>query len=135
MPSPHFKLLKEIKRGLELVFLPHFLLNLKRKIFVLLYFINWPNFIVWLPLLCEILDNMYLAIVCKPGCDAMDFDVNLILLIKSFLLHDQKVGTKTKISWERTKFLRWNKNHFPSFLKGFQLSKYHEFLWKVRVRL
>ena len=31
---------------------------------LMLYSINWPNFIAWLPLLLEILDNMCIAIVC-----------------------------------------------------------------------
>ena len=35
-----------------------------RKIFLLLYSINWPNFIVWLSLFCEILDNICIVIVC-----------------------------------------------------------------------
>ena len=54
------------------------------------------NFIVWLPLLCEILGNVSIAIVCKPGCDVMNFEVNLILLIKPLFLRDQKVVTKLK---------------------------------------
>ena len=33
---------------------------------------------VWLPLLCKILDNMCIAIVCQPGCDVMNFEVNLL---------------------------------------------------------
>ena len=121
--SPHIKLFQKIKRGLELVSLPHFPHNFWRKIFLLLYSINLPNFIVWLPLLCETLSNMCIAIVCKPGCDVMNFEVNLIFLIKPFFLHDQKVVTKTKISWERKEFWRWNKKHFSSFLKGFQSIK------------
>ena len=70
--------------------MPHFLLNFLRKIF-LLYCINLPNFIVWLPLLCEILGNMCITIVFKPGCDIINFEVNLIFLIKPFFLHDRKV--------------------------------------------
>ena len=27
-------------------------------------------------LICEILSNMCIAIVCKPGCDVMNFEVN-----------------------------------------------------------
>ena len=50
--------------------------------------------IVWLPLLCEILGNMCIAIVCKPGCDVINSEVNLIFLIKSSFLHDQKAVTK-----------------------------------------
>ena len=42
------------KRGLELVSLPHFLNKFWRKILLLLYSINWPNFIILLPLLREI---------------------------------------------------------------------------------
>ena len=38
---------------------------------------------------------MCIAIVCKPGCDVMSFEVNLIFLIKPFFLHDQNVVTKT----------------------------------------
>ena len=48
-----------------------------------------------LPLLCEILGKMCVRIVCKPDCDVMNFEVNLIFLIKLFLLHDQNVVTKT----------------------------------------
>ena len=41
---------------------------------------------------------MCTAIVCKPGCDVMNFEVNLIFLIKPFLLHGQNVVTKTDMS-------------------------------------
>ena len=34
----------------------------KNKIFIILHCINWPNFIVWLSLLLEILGNMFIAI-------------------------------------------------------------------------
>ena len=114
------KFFKKIERGLELVSLPHFPHNFWRKILLLLHSINWLNFIVWLPLLGEILDNMCIAIVCKAGCEVMNFEINLIFLIKPFFLHKQKIVTKTKISWERKELLRWNKKHFSSLLKGFQ---------------
>ena len=65
--------------------------------FLLLYSINWPNSIVLLPLLYEILGNMCIATICKPGRDIMNFEVNpnLIFLINLFFLHDQNVLTKT----------------------------------------
>ena len=85
MLSPHVKLFYKIKRGLELVSLPHFPHNFWRKIFVLLHYISWPNFIIWLPLLCEILGNMCIAIVCKPGCDVMNFEVSLIFLNQTLI--------------------------------------------------
>ena len=55
-------LFKKIK-GMGLVSLPHFPHNFSRKIFILLYSINWPGFIVWLPLFREILRNMCIVIV------------------------------------------------------------------------
>ena len=51
------------RRVLGLVSLRHFLHDFWRKIFLLSYSINWPNFIVWFPLLQEIIDNMSIAIV------------------------------------------------------------------------
>ena len=80
--------------GLKLVFLPHFLHGFWRKIFLLLYSINWSNFIASLPLLCQILDSICFAVVRLPGYD-INFEINLIFLIKPFSLHDQKVITKT----------------------------------------
>ena len=77
-----------------LVSLPHFLHNLWRKIFFLIWSINWQSFIVWLLFLPEILGNMCIAIVCKPGCEVMNLEMNLFQ-IKAFFLHDQKVMIKT----------------------------------------
>ena len=59
-----FYLFQKRKRGLKLVFLPHFLHNFWKIIF-LLYSFNSPNFIVWLLLLPKILGNMCIVIVCK----------------------------------------------------------------------
>ena len=59
----------------------------------MLYFIIWSIFIVWLPLLLEVLGNMCIAIVCFPGLDFINFEINLIFLIKLFL-HDHKVMAK-----------------------------------------
>ena len=39
--------LKNIKKGVELVSLPYFLYDFWKNMFLLLYFINWPNFIIW----------------------------------------------------------------------------------------
>ena len=40
-----------------------------------------PSFIVWLPVLLEILGNMFIAITCYPDCNVINFEINLILLI------------------------------------------------------
>ena len=48
----------------------------------------------------ETLGIMCIAIVCKPGCDVMNFEVNPILLIRPFFLHEQNIVTKPLISRE-----------------------------------
>ena len=74
---------------------PHFVYDFSTRMFLMLHSINWPNFIAKLPLLLEILGNMCIAIVCYPGCDVMDFEINFVFLIEPFFLHDQKAMTKT----------------------------------------
>ena len=56
--------------------------------------LNWPNLIAWLPLHPEILENMFIAIVCSPVCDAENFETNLISLIKPFLYITKKSSKK-----------------------------------------
>ena len=58
-----------LEKGLGMVFSPHFVYDFSRKIFLMLYSINRPNFIACLHLLLEILGNMCIAIVCFPGYD------------------------------------------------------------------
>ena len=72
-----------------------FYIGFEKKLFLLWYSINWPSFIVWLSLLREILGNLSISIVCWPGCDVMNFEINLVYIIKPFFLHSQKVMTKT----------------------------------------
>ena len=55
--------------------------------FLLLYFINWQNFIVWCHLLLKMLGNMYISIICFPGCD---------VLIKPFSYMAKKLRKKFK---------------------------------------
>ena len=75
----------------------HFLHELWGKIFLLLYSITLPNLMCWLPLICEILGGMCIVIVCYLGYGVINFEINFILLIKPFLLHDQKVKTALKM--------------------------------------
>ena len=53
-----------LDKGLGIVSPAYFVYDFSTKMFLMLYSINWPNFIVWLPLLLEILGNMCIAIVC-----------------------------------------------------------------------
>ena len=42
------------EKGLGIASPPHFMSDFSRKLFLVLYSIDWPNFIVWLPLLLTI---------------------------------------------------------------------------------
>ena len=68
--------------------------DFSRKLFLILRFINWPNFIVWMLLFLEILGNMYIVIICFPVRDVINFEINLGFLNKPFFYMTKKVGTK-----------------------------------------
>ena len=53
-----------LEKGLGIVFPTHFENYFSRKNFLVLYSINWPNFIISLPLFIEILANICIANVC-----------------------------------------------------------------------
>ena len=104
------------------VSLPHFLHGFWTKLFLSLYSIDWPNFIVWLPLHREILGSMCVITVYWPGCDVVNFEIKLLLLIKPFFLLDQKVKTKRK----RKEILRWIKSIFYQFSRAFSCQKFSQ---------
>ena len=43
-----------LEKGLEIVSPSHFMYGFSRKMYLVLFSINWPNFVAWLPLLLEI---------------------------------------------------------------------------------
>ena len=61
----HIKLFKKTKRRLKLVSLPHIMHGFWRNIFLTLHYINWLNFIVWLPLLLKICQYVYCNCLCS----------------------------------------------------------------------
>ena len=79
-----------LEKGLGQVSPPHFLYDFSRKMFLMLYSIKWLNFIVQLSLLLEILDSICIAVVCFPGCDAINSEINLVSLIKPFFYMTKK---------------------------------------------
>ena len=98
-----------LEKDLRIVSPPHFVYDFSRKMFLILNPMNGPNFIVWFPFLFEVLDNMYIAIVCFPGCDVMNFE------IKPFLY-------MTKKSIQKLKYLE-NEKSFYDKKKKFILFK------------
>ena len=85
-----YKAFYKEKRSLKLVFLPHFLHECWRKIFLALNCINWPYFTAWLSLPVEILDSMCIVIICCSVRDVINFEVNLSFLIKLFFCITKK---------------------------------------------
>ena len=116
------------EKGLGLVFPPHFVFDLSRKMFRMLYSINWLNFIVWVHLLLKILDNMCIVIVWFLDCDVANFEINLSFLIKLSSYMTKNLRTKTRISQERIELFGWNKKHSWSFLEDFYLPEIVSYL-------
>ena len=90
-----------LEKGVGIVSVLHFVYDFSRKIFLMLYS-KWRNFIDWLSLLLEILGNMCIAVVCFPGCDVINFEINFIFLIKRFFSTWPKSQVK-KLNILRTK--------------------------------
>ena len=83
-----------LEKFLGLVSPPHFVYAFSRKFIIMLYSINWSNFIVWLCFHFQIWRNMSIKTVCNSGSDFINFENNLIFLDQVVFLHGQKVKTK-----------------------------------------
>ena len=53
-----------LEKGLGMVSPPHFVYDFSAKMFLMLYSSNWPNFIISLLLILDILGNMCIAFIC-----------------------------------------------------------------------
>ena len=82
------------EKSLELVSPSHFVHDISTKMFLMLHSINWPNFIVCLPLILEILGNIYITTVCWPSGDVIKFEV--IFLTKLLWYMTKKSRQKLK---------------------------------------
>ena len=100
-------------KSLGIVSPPNFVYDFSGKMFLMIHSINWPNFIVWLHLLLEILDNICITIVCYPCCDVIKFEINLIFLIKPFYY-------MTKRSRQKLKYLEKGKSFWGEIRSIFQ---------------
>ena len=66
---------------------------------------------------------MYIAITCFPGCDVINFEINLIFPFQPFFYMTKKSRQKFKCLEKEKSFQGEIKSIFLSFLKGFQLPK------------
>ena len=85
-----------LEKGLGIAFPQYFGHEFSRKMFLVLYSINWPFFITWLPLLLEILGNMCNAIVFWIGCDVIHFEINVIFLNTLFRSYNLMMNKITR---------------------------------------
>ena len=97
-----------LKKGLGPVSPLHFVPDFSRKIF-LSYYINWLDFIVWLPLLLQISADVCIVIVCYPVFDVINFETYISFLIEPF-------SYMTKNSEQILKYLN-NKKSFYGEIK------------------
>ena len=82
----------------------HFVYDFSRKIFPILCSTNWPNFSVWLPLLLEIWDNIYIVTICCQICEVINCEMNLSFLIKTFFYVTKKSEQKCKYPKNKKSF-------------------------------
>ena len=111
---PKVKLFWKRKRVLQLVFMPHFLHDFLRKMFLLFCSVNWPSFIVGLTLFREMLGNMCILIVYS-GCDIIKFEINLAFLTSPFLHMTEESKRKFKYLNNEKNFSDEIKNIFYNF--------------------
>ena len=81
------------RKDLEIASPEHFVCDFLTEMFRMLYSINWPNFIVWLPLLLEILGNMFIEVVNQVL--RHKFQNYPDLSNQAVFINDWKVKTKT----------------------------------------
>ena len=108
------------KKCLGLVTPPYLRILFQQKLFFHVIFFNWLNFIVWWPLLLEILSKMYILIICATACCM----VKLSLILRPYQAIFYiiiNIRTSFWISLARKEIPNSNKNHFLWLLKGFKL--------------
>ena len=111
-----------LEKDLGIVSPPQFVHDISKKMFLMLYSINWPNLIAWLFLLFEILINMCIAIVCFPRFDVINLEIELNFLIKSLFYMNKESRQILNILRTKRAF-KMKKEHILTFLKGFQWPK------------
>ena len=73
--------------------LVHHILHMIVQEKILLYSVWWPDFVIWLPLLLEILDSMCIEIICFP-IYIIHFEINLSFLANPFPYMTKKVWAR-----------------------------------------
>ena len=94
-PKRHSILIFNKGSGNSFSITPH---NFSRKILAILYSFNWPNLIIWLTLLLDILGNICIVIISCKVYEVINFK------IKQFFYITKKSGQKCKYVTNETSF-------------------------------
>ena len=89
-----------LKKGLRIISPPHSVYDLSRKMFLILYSINWRKFIVWFSLFREVLGNMCVVNLWFLCYYVINFKIRLFLYI------NKNSKQNFQVSWEQNKLLR-----------------------------
>ena len=99
----HFRLLIQrhaqfqfLQKSLRLATPSRFVYDFLMKILFLLCSINWENFVVWFPLLLEILSNMCIVIISCLVSDFRNYKIKQSFIIKPFFYIIKKLSRKCK---------------------------------------
>ena len=114
-----------LQMGLELASPPYFAYNFSRKVFCILYSINWPNFVVWLPLHFRYWGICVLQLFISKALTSKMLKFTWTFQSGRFSTWP-KNQDKIYISWKQKELLRWNKNIFHYFSKFFSCQKLSE---------
>ena len=111
------------RKGSGTSFLPHFVNDFTRKVFLMLYYINWPNFVVFFLLLLKIFDNICFSIACFQACDVINSEIKLVFLVKLFCYMTRKSRQKFKYIENEKSFWGGIKSIFRHFEKALSCQK------------
>ena len=93
------------------------------------YSINWAHFIVWLPLLLDVLGNMDIVIIFCLVFEVIIFEINRRFLIKSLFCITKKSGQKCKYLKDEKSFRNKLKSIFHHFWRVFIEKNFKKFGW------
>ena len=93
------------------------------------YSINWPHFIVWLPLLLDVLGNMDIVIIFCLVFEVIIFEINRRFLIKPLFCITKKSGQKCKYLKDEKSFPNKLKSIFHHFWRAFIEKNFKKFGW------
>ena len=80
----------------------------------MLYSIDQPNFVLWLSLLREILDNKCIEIVFTQDYDVMDFEINLNFLVNYW----ERKRDSLKVTMSHRKVNRTDSGIYHAYLSN-----------------